>query len=123
MRLVVNDRPRHIDVIRAGLRSADRIIILAAFFHSSGLSQIESGLKVALKRGTKITIVIGLDLYLTEPRALSALLKMLEGRPNAELFLFRKGRATYHPKLYYWSLGDTATVVVGSANLTGGGLE
>ncbi|MEH6536632.1 MAG: phospholipase D-like domain-containing protein [Psychroserpens sp.] len=78
-----------------------------------------SGLSKIAKRLTKnSTFYIGTDFYITEPRALKRLIKS-----GHTVYLTKKAKSTFHPKIYYSLKGNNISILTGSANLTGGGLE
>jgi hypothetical protein len=65
-------------------------------------------------------ISVGIDLYGTSREGLSDL---LEAMPGEHVFVYRNnGPYTFHPKVYLFKSGERADVLVGSGNLTGGGL-
>ena len=121
-KLITNTEGNHVDIINKGISSADRVIICVAFLKTSGLTLIKECLAKALNKGTNVKIVIGLDFFLTEPKALWDTFNMCEPYKNATLLLCTQNKNTFHPKLYYWAKNGNATVVIGSANLTSGGL-
>lgn len=122
-RLLTNHSGGHEAEIVSGIKSASRVIIHTAFMKSSGLSRLEGSLKKAISAGTEVLILVGQDLFTTEPRALWTLYEMMSGHKNATLLLASQHKSTFHPKLYYWEKGKQTTVAIGSANLTGGGLK
>lgn len=99
-------------------------MICVAFLKSTGLKLVRGALESALKRGAPVKLIIGLDFYLTEPAALHELSRILAPSKAGKLLLVEGASdLTYHPKLYAWRSGNDASVVIGSANLTGGGLS
>jgi HKD family nuclease len=110
-----NRRPTHVKVINRLIGDADEIIICTAFLKVSGLSPILPTLK---KKAGICTFYVGTDYYLTEPDALRELF-----RQGHCIYITKKAACTFHPKAYYFRLGDKITLITGSANLTGGGLE
>ncbi|HEY8227074.1 MAG TPA: phospholipase D family protein [Pyrinomonadaceae bacterium] len=65
-------------------------------------------------------ISVGVDLYGTSREALSDL---LDATPGGEVFVYRNnGPYTFHPKVYLFKSAERADVLVGSGNLTRGGL-
>lgn len=65
----------------------------------------------------KCTFYIGTDYYLTEPEAIRKL-----HRQEHKVFIIKKNNSTFHPKIYYFRSGSKISILVGSANLTGGGM-
>ncbi|MFM9975595.1 MAG: phospholipase D family protein [Beijerinckiaceae bacterium] len=62
------------------------------------------------------SVTVGLDFCATDPDFVDSLRQV----PNA--FVFKKGGACFHPKIYLFLTGEKAEAIVGSANFTAGGL-
>lgn len=122
--LIINSESDHATIISEGITAADQVVICVAFLKKSGLALIRNSLEAALKKGATVKIVVGTDFFLTEPDALQGIFDLCAPhQKNASLFLCETASATFHPKIYYWSKNGTAQVIVGSANLTAGGLK
>ena len=116
MRLISNHESKsHLSSIIQLLEIADEIIFCVAFLKMSGLHILIDALR---KRNIKSTFYIGTDFYLTEPKALRKLYE-----DNHKVFITKKERATYHPKIFYFKKDNEIELIIGSANLTSGGLE
>ena len=113
MQIITNDKqPTHLTTINKLIDNSDEIIICVAFLKNSGLNSI-------IKRLTNnCTFYIGTDYYITEPTAIK---KLIQNGHN--VYLTKKAKSTFHPKIYYSRQGKNISVLTGSANLTGGGLE
>ena len=127
-RLLDNLSGRVGDEILASMASATRTMMAVAFVKFSGVRLIEESLVDLLDRGGKAEIIFGLDFSLTEPRALSRVMEIRTSHPALTLFAFSDpylpGREpTFHPKLYLFEQADgNWTAIVGSSNLSQGGL-
>src|SRR6185437_6190928 len=67
-----------------------------------------------------VRITVGIDLYGTSREGLEDLLHAV---PNGGIYVFHNnGPTTFHPKVYVFRNQHAADVLVGSGNLTGGGL-
>lgn len=86
---------------------------------SSGVRELEHDLERLVKSQVPITIVFGDDFHLTQSGALSRLMSI-----GCELRLYAdEARVGYHPKLWIIDyMDDTRMVIVGSSNLSRGGL-
>lgn len=109
------------------LQSADEFICIVAFAKSSGWQRVRDVLTKRAARGLRAVFVAGLDFYQTEPSVLRGI-RSLRSRASAaggriDLYVGREGtRHTLHPKVY-WTRGKYGqSLIVGSANLTSGGL-
>ena len=113
MKLITNDnRLTHLSVINRLLKHSDEVIICVAFLKNSGLNYIVK------KLSANCTFYIGTDFYLTEPSAIKKLYKQ-----GHTVYLTKKAKSAFHPKIYYFRQGDNISILTGSANLTGGGLD
>ena len=116
MLLVSNqNRKSHLALIKKALVHADEIIICVAFLKMSGLKSL---LTVLSSKIGKCTFYVGTDYYLTEPEAIRKLYQQ-----GHTVLIFKKNASTFHPKVYYFRTKNDVSILVGSANLTGGGLE
>jgi hypothetical protein len=91
-----------------------------AFVKYSGVRHLVAALAAAADRGS-IQLAVGIDHQGSSVEGLTALMKAL---PAGSVLVThnRNRRATFHPKLWLFHGGDVARVIVGSGNLTGGGL-
>lgn len=92
--------------------------IVVAFAKNSGVLRIKDALERFRKRGGKINTYVGVDLGGTSYEALTALLLHTD---SLNVVHSEKGQ-TFHAKIYQFIGNDKGLVVVGSHNLTGGGL-
>ena len=93
-----------------------------AFAKRSGVQHIEDQLKAFLERGAQARIVVGVDLQGTSSEGLAALLDAMGD--SGELFVNHDENTfvTFHPKVYFFEGTQKAILIVGSGNLTQGGL-
>jgi hypothetical protein len=90
-----------------------------AFVKRSGTQFIRQPLRDFSGRG-QARISVGVDLFGTSREGLNDL---LEATPGGQVFVYRNnGPYTFHPKVYLFKSEHRADVLVGSGNLTGGGL-
>lgn len=121
VQLLVNDEAHNHELVLGKLLpSSTRMECMVAFAKSSGFKFLQKNLEKALATGLEARFAIGLSLFLTEPKLLRNLLK-LENKNKFSLYISDTSD-TFHPKIYALSNGKHCTVMIGSANLTGGGL-
>lgn len=90
-----------------------------AFVKHSGTQHILPVLHEFSQRA-EVRMSIGVDLYGTSREGLHDL---LDATQPGQIFIYRNnGPFTFHPKVYLFKSAQCADVVVGSGNLTGGGL-
>lgn len=127
-RLLDNFSGRIGDEVLNYLASSKAVMMAVAFVRSSGVELIERNLLELLERGGKAEMILGLDFSFTEPSALRRFLAIQTVHPNFKTFAFSNpyspGQETvFHPKLYLFERVDSEwTVLVGSSNLSRGGL-
>lgn len=115
-----NDHQRALDGI---FGCASSIIIAVAFLKSNGLDKIIERLTLRLSAGAQVEMFVGTDFCHTEPEALEKLLKLSRRHPELVLWIAKPDRySTFHPKTYLGVKGETARIMIGSANMTAGGL-
>lgn len=105
-------------------RSHD-VRIAVAFASAGGLDLIRGALTQSLASGAHVEFIVGMDLGGTDPDALWALHHLGREHQNLRLYCcahLREG-CVYHPKLYVMEASDETIAVVGSSNLTEGGLR
>lgn len=92
-----------------------------AFVKRSGTKHIRDALDAFSARGAGVRISAGIDAGGTSSEGLSDLISAVGGRGN--IFVFKNaGSSTFHPKVYLFRNDTAAEIVVGSGNLTEGGL-
>jgi len=92
--------------------------IAVAFAKNSGVLRIKDAIERFRKRGGKVNVCVGVDLGGTSYEALTALLLHTD---SLSVVHSEKGQ-TFHAKIYQFLGNDKGLIVVGSHNLTGGGL-
>lgn len=92
--------------------------IVVAFAKSSGVLRIKDSLENFRKRGGVVNAYVGVDLGVTSYEALTALLLCTD---SLNVVHSEKGQ-TFHTKIYQFLGMEKGIIVVGSHNLTGGGL-
>lgn len=93
-----------------------------AFAKRSGVQHVEDKLKEFIGKGKSARIVVGVDLGGTTAEGLEAMLDALG--ETGELFVNHDESTftTFHPKIYFFEGAEKSILVVGSGNLTQGGL-
>jgi HKD family nuclease len=123
VQILLNERIEHSKLLRSSLAQAHEITICVAFMKHRGITHLLDVLSSALQRRARVTIVAGLDFYLTEPAALEELYTLLRKHRGGRLLIADRSSRTYHPKVYLWSTNEFVHAVIGSANCTDGGLR
>ena len=104
------------------IETAEETIILAALVTDGGLQQILSSLRTAKEIGNRVKFIFGTGMPATSsPNALEELFPMHDDK----LFklLWYNGDAFFHPKVFMFRHGSQWSVLLGSSNLTEGGIQ
>ncbi len=116
-----------LSVLNEALKHSSDVQFAVAFLKVSGLKLIITELENVLQRGGVVELLVGLDFNNTEPQALRKLREMGDVYEHIKCYCFSDYRnnlaPTYHPKLYLMNNSSDAIAVVGSSNITAGGLN
>lgn len=93
-----------------------------AFAKRSGVQHIEVKLKEFVGNGKTARIVVGVDLGGTTSEGLKALLNALGDTGELIVNHDEDMFVTFHPKIYFFEAAGKAILIIGSGNLTAGGL-
>lgn len=115
-----------LDVLQLSLHHAKVVNIAVAFLKQSGFDLIKDQLLRVGERGC-VEVIVGLDFKSTEPKTLKELLDYSKNY-NIKCYCFSDYSLVdipvFHPKLYYVEgNNNSATAIIGSSNLTKGGLQ
>jgi len=121
------------EVIKSELLESTKVNIAVAFLRKSGIDQIFKALDYVLtKNNAKVEIIVGLDFKTTDYSALLTLEEIGSKYPGFNYYCFGDKRDNFndlifHPKIYLFSneryVNKKYTSIIGSSNLTGGGLS
>lgn len=95
-----------------------QLLVAIAFAKSSGIARLRGAIEgfLANKRRS-VEIFVGIDALGTSREALEMLLDM-----GVQSFIFYNPSSMFHPKLYVLKGAEESFVLIGSSNLTAGGL-
>lgn len=112
-------------VLSQTIAPANDTRIAVAFISRAGLKAIESGIMSSLEAGGTFEFLVGLDGKITDPRALKFLYELVQQNTNVSLYCYTtpEKASIYHPKVYLLQNANQITAIVGSSNLTVGGLK
>jgi hypothetical protein len=119
-RSVIVGAPEEFD-LRAALEKSTAVRIAMAFGHMSGWKEIEEHLKRS--SAATVHILLGQAFFQTEPELLLRI-KSLQENSYAPRFEVKLATAngTFHPKVWIIDSNETPLSIVGSGNLSRGGL-
>ena len=106
-------------------RKRDTLQIMSAFASGPAVEALEPFFDVFLSDGNKIEIIVGIDRNGTTRDAISRLYELQHAytkQITCHVFNAPSNIAIFHPKLYLYHTSKTISAMIGSANLTLGGL-
>ncbi len=112
-----------------GLKDANRVHIASAFVTEPGLNEILEPLTNVLERNGSVTMLYGLDGHITDPEVPELLLRLSRQYPSSlrqfvHLQWANAVSQKFHTKLCLTvGPGESTQVLIGSSNLTLGGLR
>jgi len=107
-----------ISLLLAAGEPFSRIVLVSAFVALRTVLRLRDQLLQHVENGTELQITAGIDLGGTSRETLE---ELLSWRCTTFIFHNPNPRATFHPKAYLFERRDSATLFVGSNNLTDGG--
>lgn len=91
---------------------------ISAFASESGVYGLTSYLNTARPNFTNLNLIVGVDLQGTSKEALEEILAL---NINSYVF-YQKEQPVFHPKIYLFEGANEFKIIIGSSNLTRGGL-
>lgn len=115
------------NIINQELRSANNVQIAVAFLKYTGVKVIENSLRQCLDNSGNVEMIAGLDFKTTDPQSIHYFINLKKEYPKVKFYCFgdkgeNKTNIVFHPKIYLFEKGRETTGIVGSTNLTRGGL-
>lgn len=119
-----NEANNHLTALSKKLSICNEACFAVAFLKISGLVILSKPILKFLKAGGTLTIVVGQNFALTEPKALKEVRKMFRPYPESKIYLAKANSqdSVFHPKLYLFKSKKGCSIISGSANITRGGL-
>ena len=98
------------------IQHAEQIDIMVSFLMESGVKMLLKDLRKALDEGTKIRILTGNYLGITQPSALY-LIKQKLGK-QVDLRFYNEKERSFHPKAYIFHYENHSDIYIGSSNIS-----
>jgi len=119
--LLENDKRAVREAVEEISHHARCVRIAVAFAKGSGLTAVPS-IRAVSERGGKVQLLAGVDFQLTDLDALEP----FEKPPSAARIYLnpdQTGRTIFHPKVYFAESDSGTSAIVGSSNLSAGGMS
>jgi HKD family nuclease len=114
-------RGAYLECVQRDIASAEHFVLVTAFATSDGITLLEPAMRKCLDKGGQGTLVLALDRqHFNAAEVFEKLASLVESFPNKlEVRIVRERAGLLHAKAVFAKLPDgTATLLVGSANLT-----
>lgn len=114
-------------IINQELQNSVETQIAVAFLKKSGVKAIENSLLMSLDRGAKFELIVGLDFKTTDPFAMKYFIDLKKKYKEVNFYCYgdkgeNRNDIVFHPKIYMFRNPKEVTSIIGSTNLTQGGL-
>lgn len=114
-------------IINQELQNSIETQIAVAFLKKSGIKAIEDSLLMSLDKGAKFELIVGLDFKTTDPFAMKYFIDLRKKYKDVNFYCYgdkgdNRNDIVFHPKIYMFRNPKEVTSIIGSTNLTQGGL-
>ena len=114
-------------IINQELEHSDSTHIAVAFLKSSGIKVIQDSLMMSLEKGAEFELIVGLDFKTTDPKAMKFFIDLHRQNKKVHFYCYgdkgeNKTDIVFHPKIYLFHNPQETISIIGSTNLTQGGL-
>lgn len=118
IKLAHNLKPgNHLTLLSSLIESSEESILCSGWIKPAGIRELRPSIEKALRRGAKISIISN------RSHTIGSSAKTIGKWANVTHLMANKAHGTIHSKIYYFQTGDSYTAVIGSANITKGGLS
>ena len=127
-RIVMSNGSSLGDVLSQNLKRADTFLVATAYLSATGLDHVRSSLERILDARGEVNVIHGFYPQITETEAIRNLAQLADGSNQMRYGVYVDTEhslvGSFHPKMYLThSKGDDWQAVIGSSNLTNGGLR
>lgn len=112
----VNRRAQLYYQLARNLKKAESVDIIVSFLMESGVKMLLKDMEGALNRGTRIRILTGNYLGITQPSALYLIKHKLGDR--VDLRFYNDKERSFHPKSYIFHYQEHSEIFIGSSNVS-----
>lgn len=114
-------------IINQELQNSLDTQIAVAFLKQSGIKTIEDSLLMSLNKGGQFELIVGLDFKTTDPKAMKYFIDLSKQYKGVHFYCYgdkgdNKNDIVFHPKIYLFRNSKEMVSIIGSTNLTKGGL-
>ena len=115
------------DVVKQKMQNANKVQIAVAFLKYTGIEVIEESMKQCLNNDGSFELITGLDFKTTDYKSLQYFINLKKEYSKVNFYCFgdkrkNKTNIVFHPKIYLFEKEIETTGIVGSTNMTKGGL-
>ena len=110
------------DALSGKVATFTKFSAAVAFVKRSGVQQIEKELKSFIEAEGQTSFIVGIDQNVTSYEGLRLLLEISGSHNSVFINHDESPFVTFHPKVYFFENSTISIVIIGSGNLTHGGL-
>ncbi len=107
----------HLTLLASLIETSEESILCSGWIKPEGIRALHSSIEEALRKKAKILIISN------KSHTIGNSAKIIANWPNVTHLMANKDYGTIHSKIYYFQTGDSYNAVIGSANITKGGLS
>ena len=127
-RIVMNNGESHGEVLDSILEDADTFLVVTAYLSKNGLDRVKPALERILNDNGCVNLIHGFYPHITDTETIKTLTRLVEDfdtmRYGVHMDLSHSLEGSFHPKMFLThSVDETWRVLIGSSNLTRGGLK
>ncbi|MEK6833123.1 MAG: phospholipase D-like domain-containing protein [Nanoarchaeota archaeon] len=113
--------PETVEIVKKLLKESDKVDLAVSYLKISGYKLIEDEIIKLVNKGIKIRAIVDLDLNL-QITDIEPIIKIKKLGSNIGIKVYKTNNNNFHPKLYIFYNGDKVSIIIGSSNITRGGL-
>lgn len=118
IKLAHNSKPgNHLTLLASLIESSEESILCSGWIKPEGIRALRPSIEKALGKNAKISIISN------KAHTIGSSAKIIGRLTNVIHLMANKTHGTIHSKIYYFQTGASYNAIIGSANITKGGLS
>ncbi|MBE0463536.1 MAG: phospholipase D-like domain-containing protein [Halomonadaceae bacterium] len=110
------ENQNHQGLLSSLVENSEESVLCSGWLKIEGVRRLEPSIRKAVSKKFSVSIIS--NVAHTQKRAA----KLIKKWPSVQHFMTKQNARTLHSKIYYFRTGKKFTAIVGSANITEGGL-
>src|SRR3989344_3404377 len=113
--------PETIEIVKKLLKESDKVDLAVSYLKKSGYKLIKDEIIRLLNKNVRIRVIVDLDLNL-QITDIEPIIDIKKLGSNIGIKVYQTNNNNFHPKLYIFYNSNKVSVIIGSSNITWGGL-